>query len=139
MNLVIVGFEYFFLLSHSTAPKLKDQQQINTLAMQKLAITATAANKPQFRHSGNESTMDVATLQAQLQEIKEKVILVLYVCAYLYVFNHMISLQTQCPVCWDRRKNCVFLCGHGTCQLCGDKVTECPICRKTVENRIILF
>ena len=55
-----------------TAPKLKEQQQINSLAMQKLAITATP-NKPPFRHSGNESTMDVATLQAQLQEIKEKV------------------------------------------------------------------
>ncbi len=39
----------------------------------------------------------------------------------------------------DRRKNCVFLCGHGTCQLCADKIMECPICRKTVEKKIILF
>ena len=75
------------LFSCSTAQKPKDQQQINTLAMQKLAITATAANKPQFRHSGNESTMDVATLQAQLQEIKEKVITCVCVCLYIILIT----------------------------------------------------
>lgn len=61
---------------------------------------------------------EISTLQYQLQEMKEK---------------------TQCQVCMDRRKNCVFLCGHGTCQLCADKIVECPICRKTVGKKIILF
>jgi Zinc finger, C3HC4 type (RING finger) len=62
---------------------------------------------------------DVQKLTQQLQDIKE---------------------QTMCPVCFDRLKNMVFLCGHGTCQMCGDRLTSgCPICRKPVEKTIILF
>jgi len=52
---------------------------------------------------------------------------------------HVPHLQSLCQVCMDRRKNCVFLCGHGTCQLCADKMSECPICRKPVGKKIILF
>jgi E3 ubiquitin-protein ligase mind-bomb len=70
------------------------------------------------RGSGNIGGRDVAALQQQLQEMKDK---------------------TQCQVCMDRRKNCVFLCGHGTCQLCADMIVECPICRKPVAKKIILF
>jgi len=61
---------------------------------------------------------DVQKLQEQLNDIKE---------------------QTMCPVCLDRLKNMIFLCGHGTCQMCGDRMSECPICRKTVERRILLY
>lgn len=45
----------------------------------------------------------------------------------------------MCPVCLDRLKNMIFLCGHGTCQMCGDRMSECPICRKAVEKRILLY
>jgi len=45
----------------------------------------------------------------------------------------------MCPVCLDRLKNMIFLCGHGTCQMCGDRMSECPICRKQVEKRILLY
>jgi E3 ubiquitin-protein ligase mind-bomb len=68
--------------------------------------------------SGSEGGQDLASLQQQLQEMRDK---------------------TQCQVCMDRRKNCVFLRGHGTCQLCADQIIECPICRKTVARKIILF
>jgi len=61
---------------------------------------------------------DIQKLQQQLQDIKE---------------------QTMCPVCLDRLKNMIFLCGHGTCQMCGDRMSECPICRKMVERRILLY
>ncbi|KAK8774280.1 hypothetical protein V5799_011186 [Amblyomma americanum] len=61
---------------------------------------------------------DFQKLQQQLQDIKE---------------------QTMCPVCLDRLKNMIFLCGHGTCQMCGDRMSECPICRKSVEKRILLY
>ncbi|XP_045459067.1 E3 ubiquitin-protein ligase mib1-like [Melitaea cinxia] len=61
---------------------------------------------------------DVQKLQQQLQDIKE---------------------QTMCPICLDRLKNMIFLCGHGMCQMCGDRITVCPICRKTVEKRILLY
>lgn len=68
--------------------------------------------------SNLQTATDVQKLQQQLQDIKE---------------------QTMCPVCFDRTKNMVFLCGHGTCQMCGDQIEGCPICRKTVEKRILLF
>ncbi|KAG5673289.1 hypothetical protein PVAND_003349 [Polypedilum vanderplanki] len=61
---------------------------------------------------------DMQKLQQQLQDIKE---------------------QTMCPVCFDRIKNMVFTCGHACCQYCGDQIEDCPICRKTVEKRILLF
>lgn len=64
------------------------------------------------------SHSDIQKLQQQLQDIKE---------------------QTMCPVCLDRLKNMIFLCGHGTCQMCGDRMSECPICRKPVEKRILLY
>uniref|UniRef100_H2YAN8 RING-type E3 ubiquitin transferase n=1 Tax=Ciona savignyi TaxID=51511 RepID=H2YAN8_CIOSA len=64
------------------------------------------------------SEAEIRKLQQQLQDIKE---------------------QVMCPVCMDRIKNMIFLCGHGTCQLCGDRMTECPICRKPVLKRILLY
>ncbi|KAH9516075.1 E3 ubiquitin-protein ligase MIB1 [Dermatophagoides farinae] len=68
--------------------------------------------------NNNNKSLDVQKLQEQLQDIKE---------------------QTACPVCLDRFKNMVFLCGHGACQMCGDRMTFCPICRHTIENRILLY
>ncbi|XP_063237015.1 E3 ubiquitin-protein ligase MIB1 isoform X2 [Bacillus rossius redtenbacheri] len=68
--------------------------------------------------SCDTSNPDIQKLQQQLQDIKE---------------------QTMCPVCLDRLKNMIFLCGHGTCQMCGDRMSECPICRKQVEKRILLY
>ena len=61
---------------------------------------------------------DVEKLQQQLDDMKE---------------------QSLCPVCLDRSKNMIFLCGHGSCQMCGDRLHECPICRKVVEKRILLY
>ena len=66
----------------------------------------------------NASSADVEKLKRQLEDIKE---------------------QTMCPVCLDRLKNMIFLCGHGTCQKCGDRINECPICRKDIQKRIVLY
>lgn len=55
------------------------------------------------------------------------------------LFDLLSPIQTMCPVCLDRLKNMIFLCGHGTCQLCGDRMSECPICRKAIERRILLY
>jgi len=84
---------------------------------------ASPSNTPQegpLMNNGcrDNSNTDVQKLQQQLQDIKE---------------------QTMCPVCMDRLRNMIFLCGHGTCQMCGDRMTECPICRKAVEKRILLY
>jgi len=64
------------------------------------------------------SDAEIQKLQQQLQDIKQ---------------------QVMCPVCLDKIRNMIFLCGHGTCQLCGDQMNECPICRKTVQKRILLY
>ena len=61
---------------------------------------------------------ELAQLQQQLDDMRE---------------------QTSCPVCLDRRKNLVFTCGHGICQMCGDKVQECPMCRRPITQRIVLY
>ncbi|KAK9869360.1 hypothetical protein WA026_003117 [Henosepilachna vigintioctopunctata] len=81
---------------------------------------ASAIQGPLMNNGGRDmtNTNDIQKLQQQLQDIKE---------------------QTMCPVCLDRLKNMIFLCGHGLCQMCGDQMTECPICRKAVEKRILLY
>ncbi|MGH0137536.1 UNVERIFIED_CONTAM: hypothetical protein FKN15_064097 [Acipenser sinensis] len=80
----------------------------------------TSANIPAFQRDKDNTNVnaDVQKLQQQLLDIKE---------------------QTMCPVCLDRLKNMIFMCGHGTCQLCGDRMSECPICRKGIERRILLY
>lgn len=80
-----------------------------------------AASKSETANSTSNNVNDavaLARLQQQLQEIRE---------------------QVHCPICMDRLKNMVFLCGHGVCQNCGDRVQECPICRKAIEKSIILY
>ncbi|KAK9709618.1 Ankyrin repeats (3 copies) [Popillia japonica] len=79
---------------------------------------AALSQGPFLNNGGRDTSNDIQKLQQQLQDIKE---------------------QTMCPVCLDRLKNMIFLCGHGLCQMCGDQMTECPICRKAVEKRILLY
>ncbi|XP_023247906.1 E3 ubiquitin-protein ligase MIB1 isoform X2 [Copidosoma floridanum] len=85
-------------------------------------VTANNTTPPEgtLMNNGSRDTShsDIQKLQQQLQDIKE---------------------QTMCPVCLDRLKNMIFLCGHGTCQMCGDRMSECPICRKAVDKRILLY
>lgn len=40
----------------------------------------------------------------------------------------------MCPVCFDRIKNMVFLCGHGTCQMCGDQIEGVPFAARPWKN-----
>ena len=72
----------------------------------------SGSNEPIMNNGARDANpgmmRDVQKLQQQLADIKE---------------------QTMCPVCLDRLKNMIFLCGHGTCQMCGDRMSECPICR----------
>lgn len=49
------------------------------------------------------------------------------------------SDNENCPVCLYRARNMAFLCGHRVCQFCGDRLEDCPICRKKVQSRILLY
>uniref|UniRef100_H2YAN9 RING-type E3 ubiquitin transferase n=1 Tax=Ciona savignyi TaxID=51511 RepID=H2YAN9_CIOSA len=84
----------------------------------KEAVTSRQNMANHLSKDSRNSEAEIRKLQQQLQDIKE---------------------QVMCPVCMDRIKNMIFLCGHGTCQLCGDRMTECPICRKPVLKRILLY
>ena len=100
-------------LQHTAVNQLATQ-----LATQTLNLVNNTENAVMNNGGRDTSLRDVQKLQQQLADIKE---------------------QTMCPVCLDRLKNMIFLCGHGTCQMCGDRMSECPICRKTVERRILLY
>ncbi|KAE8699103.1 E3 ubiquitin-protein ligase RGLG2 [Hibiscus syriacus] len=48
--------------------------------------------------------------------------------------------RTQaCPICLTKAKDLAFGCGHMTCIECGSKVSNCPICRQRITNRLRLF
>jgi len=104
------------------AAALQQHTAVNQLATQLATQTLNPVNNTEnavMNNGGRDTSLrDVQKLQQQLADIKE---------------------QTMCPVCLDRLKNMIFLCGHGTCQMCGDRMSECPICRKTVERRILLY
>lgn len=91
-----------------------------SVSVQSEAITTTTTTAVATTTPSNNvsDAVALARLQQQLQEIRE---------------------QVHCPICMDRLKNMVFLCGHGVCQNCGDRVQECPICRKQIEKSIILY
>ncbi|XP_022734071.1 E3 ubiquitin-protein ligase RGLG4-like isoform X1 [Durio zibethinus] len=48
--------------------------------------------------------------------------------------------RTQaCPICLTNGKDLAFGCGHMTCRECGSRVSNCPICRQRITNRLRLF
>ncbi|GAV64895.1 Copine domain-containing protein/zf-C3HC4_3 domain-containing protein [Cephalotus follicularis] len=52
----------------------------------------------------------------------------------------ILDERTQaCPVCLTNEKDMAFGCGHMTCRDCSPRLTNCPICRQRVTNRIRLF
>lgn len=64
------------------------------------------------------SIQDISFEQQQVQDYKE---------------------QKMRPVCFDRTKNMILLCGHAVGQYCFEQIEDCPICRKTGEKRISTF
>ncbi|XP_039012255.1 E3 ubiquitin-protein ligase RGLG4-like isoform X2 [Hibiscus syriacus] len=47
--------------------------------------------------------------------------------------------QSACPICLTNTKDLAFNCGHMTCRECGQRVSNCPICRQRITNRLRLF
>ena len=44
-----------------------------------------------------------------------------------------------CQICMERKKNVVFLCGHGTCSECVETIKVCHMCRGPIEKTIHLY
>ena len=55
--------------------------------------------------------------------------------------NELRAMQDdrQCQICMERNKNMVFLCGHGACKECSERLTVCHICRFSIQNRIQIY
>lgn len=81
------------------------------------SIQALSITKNIVKDSTN-TDIALRTLQGKYQELRDRVI---------------------CAICLDKVMNMVFLCGHGVCQMCGDRCTDCPICRKKIERKILLY
>ncbi|CAG9771297.1 unnamed protein product [Ceutorhynchus assimilis] len=50
-----------------------------------------------------------------------------------------IEESHACSICMERKRNIVFLCGHGTCQKCADTLKTCHMCRKTITKKIPIY
>ncbi|KAH1148344.1 hypothetical protein GYH30_043124 [Glycine max] len=47
--------------------------------------------------------------------------------------------QMACAICLTNKKDLAFGCGHMTCRECGSRLTDCPICRQRITNRLRVF
>uniref|UniRef100_A0A8D9BP54 RING-type E3 ubiquitin transferase n=1 Tax=Cacopsylla melanoneura TaxID=428564 RepID=A0A8D9BP54_9HEMI len=50
-----------------------------------------------------------------------------------------IEELNTCTICMERCRNTIFLCGHGTCDVCAKTLKFCHMCRKLIEQRINVF
>jgi len=53
--------------------------------------------------------------------------------------SDVVPSSLQCVMCFERKINCVFDCGHVSCLQCAQLITDCHICRRTIVNRKRLF
>jgi E3 ubiquitin-protein ligase mind-bomb len=47
--------------------------------------------------------------------------------------------QFLCSICLERRRNVAFKCGHGACDFCSRGLDTCHMCRKVIEEKILLY
>jgi len=91
-------------------------QEINNASLaQSIRTLSITKNNPK---GSTNTDLALRTLQGKYQELRDRVI---------------------CVICLDNVMNMVFLCGHGSCQMCGDRCSDCPICRKRIERKILLY
>ncbi|VEN54035.1 unnamed protein product, partial [Callosobruchus maculatus] len=50
-----------------------------------------------------------------------------------------IEESHACSICMERKRNIVFLCGHGACSRCADTLKTCHMCRKTITKKIPIY
>lgn len=50
-----------------------------------------------------------------------------------------IEESHACSICMEKKRNVVFLCGHGTCAKCADTLKTCHMCRKTITKKIPIY
>lgn len=58
-----------------------------------------------------------------------------------YLENKIQEIEEThgCSICMERRRNVVFMCGHGACTCCAQTLKICHMCRKPISKKINLY
>ncbi|RZF36171.1 hypothetical protein LSTR_LSTR014400 [Laodelphax striatellus] len=58
-----------------------------------------------------------------------------------YLESKMTEIEESisCPICMERKRNTVFLCGHVACDKCSQTLQTCHMCRKEITKRINIY
>ena len=51
----------------------------------------------------------------------------------------LISASQECPVCFQKPRDCGLQCGHQLCMQCAHRVQQCPVCRQEISLRLKLY
>jgi len=44
-----------------------------------------------------------------------------------------------CSICMERKKNVIFLCGHGACEKCAKALQTCHMCRTPIKQKVNVY
>ena len=80
--------------------------------------SAEEATSDQHKDSYLQSVQSFAILQDKLREYEDSI---------------------TCNICLENRRDVAFLCGHGTCSECARSLEICPMCRKTIVQKVTLY
>lgn len=101
----------------SCSLKAKRCLSCNKEIQQKIAAEGAPINAP--------TLMDSTDYQDRVRSLENQV--------------RVLQDDRQCQICMERDKNMVFLCGHGACKECSERLKDCHICRLTIQNRIQIY
>ncbi|KAI4323287.1 hypothetical protein L6164_022905 [Bauhinia variegata] len=101
----------------------------------KLANALNAAAAAESRAAAAEEK--ISDLERKMKSTADKVIRRLR--ADSLGRNPIFSYDLVCAICLINQKDLAFGCGHMSCQDCGSKMSDCPICREKITSRRKLF
>ncbi|XP_015770068.1 PREDICTED: E3 ubiquitin-protein ligase MIB2-like isoform X3 [Acropora digitifera] len=102
------------ILCSECAPRLKHCLECQTRILEK----ATRDGIPVISVNNKSLLTKYHTLEGKMRKLEESI---------------------ECCICTTRKKNVVFLCGHGSCQYCADQLKTCHICQKEITRKIQIF
>lgn len=48
------------------------------------------------------------------------------------------ATASDCHICMDARCNALLACGHTLCSRCAGRLTQCPFCRRPIQQVIFI-
>ncbi|XP_074606770.1 uncharacterized protein LOC141859796 [Acropora palmata] len=102
------------ILCSECAPRLKHCLECQTRILEK----ATRDGIPVISVNNKSLVTKYQVLEGKMRKLEESI---------------------ECCICTTRKKNVVFLCGHGSCQYCADQLKTCHICQTEITRKIQIF